>query len=90
MIFPSRVNGIPCQVQITHFSPFIPAKTWGPPETCYEAEGGELEFSLLDRRGRHAAWLERYISPEVEAQIAEEYKVMRMAELYAGYPEPEF
>jgi len=24
-------------------SPYIPAQTSGPPETCYQAEGGEVE-----------------------------------------------
>lgn len=33
-----------------HVSPYVPAKTWGPPENCYPAEGGEVEIEsiLLD------------------------------------------
>lgn len=90
MIFPTRVHGIPCQIQVTHFTPGCPAKTWGPPENCHEAEPAELDFEVLDRRGRHAAWLERYITPEVESRIAEEHHVMRQAEIFAQYPEPDF
>jgi hypothetical protein len=27
-------------------TPYHPAKTSGPPESCYEAEGGELEWEI--------------------------------------------
>jgi len=31
-----------------HVTPLIPAKTDGPPENCYPAEGGEIEWMLAD------------------------------------------
>ena len=55
MIFDSRIAGIPCQIEITHYA---------PPErgfiTCMSSEPldpGELEWIVLDRRGREADWL---------------------------------
>ena len=90
MIFPSRVHGIPCQVQVTHFTPVIPARTSGPPEHCSPAEGGELEFEILDRRGRHAPWLERYLDDKTVSRIYDEHYIMRQGEIYAGDSEPDF
>jgi hypothetical protein len=31
-----------------HATPLIPAKTDGPPEICYPAEGGDIEWMLAD------------------------------------------
>jgi hypothetical protein len=82
MIFPTKVNGIPCQVKVTHYMPGIPAHVMGPPEDCYEAEPEEFEFELLDRRGRSATWLDRYLTPDVIERIAEEHHDMARAEFF--------
>lgn len=58
----ARVCGIPCLVVVTHYEPFVPGRTDGPPELCYPDEGGEAEWYLADRRGRKAEWLERKMS----------------------------
>lgn len=55
----ARVCDIPCLVVVTHYEPFAPGRTYGPPELCYPDEGGEAEWHLADRRGRKAEWLER-------------------------------
>lgn len=34
------------EISVLHYSPAIPAKTWGKPEDCYEAEDGELEYII--------------------------------------------
>lgn len=60
--FDARVCGIPCLVVVTHYEPFVPGRTYGPPELCYPDEGGEAEWFLADRRGRKAQWLERKMS----------------------------
>ena len=31
-----------------HYAPVIPAKIDGPPEFCYPAEGGELEYVITN------------------------------------------
>ncbi len=33
-------------------SPYVPAKTWGLPENCYPAEGGEVEIETILHEGK--------------------------------------
>ena len=85
MIFDTTVNGIPCQVKVTHYLPGIPATVSGPPEDCHEGDSGEFDFELLDRRGRLATWLDRYVTDEVAERIAEEHHVICLADYYCPY-----
>lgn len=67
--FEHRVCGIPCIVAVTSWEAYVPAKTYGPPESCYPEEGGCGEWEIRDRRGRPAAWLERKMSEEERERI---------------------
>jgi len=59
VVFDARVHGVPCQVHVLTYEKAVPATYDDPPEP-------ELfEFELLDRRGRRAAWLDRYLNDEV-------------------------
>jgi len=82
MIFPTRLNGIPCKCNVLTYNPGTPAQTSGPPEMCDPGDPEEFEFEILDCRGRRAAWLDCYLSPAVEQQLLEEAHVMRQAEAY--------
>lgn len=87
MRFPTKVQGIPCLCEITSSSPYVPAKTWGPPENCYPEEGGEIEFELLDRGGRYAQWLHNKLTAADIARIEEEASIfIRGQELELAEP----
>jgi hypothetical protein len=68
----TRVCGIPCIVRVYDWEPYRPAKLSGPPEYCYEAEGGHGEWGLLTTRGQPAPWLEKKMSDLDRARIDEE------------------
>ncbi len=70
--FDTRVCGIPCIVRVTYWEPYLPAKTYGPPENCYPAEGGEGDWEILDTRGRPAPWLERKMTDRDRNLLSEE------------------
>ena len=82
MIFPSTVNGIPCQIQVTYAKEEVPAQIWGPPEKCSPSEPAEFDFEVLDRRGRPAKWLERYLTDADTERLEEEYRIMLEGECY--------
>ncbi len=48
-------------------------------------EGEEFDFDILDRRGRRATWLDRYINDETKETLLEDYLRMVEAEYYASY-----
>lgn len=55
----TRIAGIPCQIEVTHYIPHQPGRTYGPPEHCYPDEPAEISFDVYDKRGYPATWLER-------------------------------
>lgn len=74
MIFATIVNGIPCQCHVLAYSKAVPGSFNHPPE------GGEFEYELLDRNGRRATWLDRYINPVIDQLLAEEHHIMVQGE----------
>ena len=82
MIFPTTVQGIPCQVEILSVSAYDPGCTSGPPERCYEPEGGEVEFQLLDRKGYRALWLDKLLTIADAKRIEEEILIMNAGKIH--------
>lgn len=81
MIFPTTVHGIPCKCHVTHYAQAVPMIVYGPGMgDATPPEPEEFEYQLLDRRGRRAKWLEKFINPTVDDRMAEEYHIMQMAE----------
>lgn len=74
----SRIDGIPClidtgYIHVTKGTYSLQAET--PSEYYGECE---IEFAVLDRRGRPAPWLERKLTDDIisdiETQILKEYE----------------
>ena len=72
----TRISGIPCIVKYKIYGKYKPAKIDAPPEFCYEAEYPEIEFTVCDRNGRPAPWLELKMNDEdrqrIEVEILED------------------
>lgn len=58
----TRISGIPCLIEASVNGTYTPAKTDADPGRCYEAEYPEIEFDVLDRRGRPAPWLAKKLT----------------------------
>ena len=79
----TRVAGIPCIAEVTHYFRQPPHR--GSAHTCDSDQDyygyTECEFDILDRRGRPAPWLERKATDadreSIEQEITEhiEYEI---------------
>lgn len=72
--FESTVAGIPCQIEVDVFIHVPPHR--GSPHSCdsdVDYYGyTEVGFSVMDRRGRYAAWLERKMTEDERERIERE------------------
>lgn len=68
----THVAGIPCKVRVTEFVPASPGCRRGHPDNWTEDEPAEVDFEILDRRGRPAPWLERKASDGDISRITSE------------------
>lgn len=71
-VFDSHIQGIPCQIKVVYWEPFVPGRFSGPPEQCYPDEGGYGEWEVLDRKGRKAPWLEKRLNEQETQRIETE------------------
>lgn len=62
--FDTRVRGIPCQIKVTRYEE--------------DQDGVDLEYQILDRRGRRADWLESKLSTDDDGMIRQ--KIHRFME----------
>jgi len=74
----AHIHGIPCLIEVTHYAPRLPGRYSGPPESCYPDDPEEIDFTVCDRRGRPAPWLERKMTQadrdEIETLISHEMR----------------
>lgn len=69
----TTVADIPCRAIITHCSGhYRPAITQADPDNCCEAEYPDIEFEVLDLRGRPAPWLARKLTSAESHRIESE------------------
>lgn len=80
MKFPSRIAGIPCQIEVTQYSPELPLIITGSGYgDCLPPEEECFEFIVLDRNNRPALWLERKLTSTDTRRIKEEFKANLIA-----------
>ena len=74
--FESKVAGIPCLIRVDDYEIIPPWR--GSAHTCLSSDDfygyEEIEYTVLDRRGREAMWLERKITADMDEQILEEIR----------------
>jgi hypothetical protein len=86
LTFDHRVAGMPCKVEILSIDgDYVPAKTNADPDSCYPAEYPEIEWQLLDRRGRPAPWLEAKLTSTEREEIEHQCFVLTKKESYHEY-----
>lgn len=88
MEFETRLHGIPCICKITEYYPYVPTHVYGP--GMGDADPPEEEcilYSILDRNGRPAPWLEKYLTPKDDQRICEEFRQHHTKALYDREPE---
>lgn len=73
MMIDTNICGIPCKVQLEHYNPgadmIITGMGFGD---CEPPEPEEVEFTVLDRKGYPAAWLENKLTDSDRDRIEEE------------------
>lgn len=85
MIFDTKVAGIPCQCKVESYSPYRPMRVTGSGMgDCDPPEYEEFEFSILDRKGYPAPWLEKKLKREDSERLLEELHIEQTGERY-GY-----
>jgi len=71
MILPTHIQGIPCRVRVTRYFHQPAIGYWADsPDDCYGYT--EIEFVVLDGRGRPAPWLEKRMFSEDRCAIEQE------------------
>lgn len=72
----TRIQGIPCIVEMTSYFRLAPqGRSADSSDDCYG--GHEIEFTVCDRRGRPAPWLERKMTDADYDRIEDELIAMQ-------------
>ena len=68
----THIDGIPCKIKYSIYGKYVPAKTNAEPDYCHEAEYPVIEFTVYDRKGYLAPWLECKLTDEDRERIEQE------------------
>lgn len=80
MILDTYIRGVPCLIRVTHYTPGEPPIISGPMDWADPGCPAEIEFDVLDQRGRPAPWLERKLMSEDRRAIEQEIIAAKAAE----------
>ena len=64
-----RVAGIPCLIGVIDYTSVEGSYSYNAPSDLDYHGYTDVEYDILDRRGRKAAWLERKVDSDIEADI---------------------
>lgn len=82
--------GMPCLCRVDVEPKFYPGKYSGPWEDSYPDDSDPLEYTLFDRKGYRAGWLEKKSTPEQVEQALEDAGVtFGSASKYDDYDGPD-
>ena len=65
----ARVAGIPCLIGVTTYNSVKGSHSYDAPSDWDYHGYTDIEFDVLDRRGRPAAWLERKMKDQDREQV---------------------
>lgn len=75
MQFDTTISGIPCKCFVHAYSPPKPMKVIGPGfGDALPPEEEEFQFTIQDRKGCSAPWLERKLEDSDYIRLLEEFK----------------
>ena len=78
----TKIQGIPCLVEVTTFINVEPWK--GSPHTCPSSDDyygyTEIEYDVLDRKGYRAKWLERKMTDRDVERVKEDIRNAYLSE----------
>lgn len=66
----TRIQGIPCQIEILSAGHYSPPCWSGHPDNWTPEESEAPEWRVLDRKGYPARWLEKKLTAQDEERIA--------------------
>ena len=78
-IIPYNLKGIPCQIRIDTCAVYSGSYNPEAPSDLDFYGYSEIEFTILDRKGYPAAWLERKLNEIEEEKI--QLEILRYAEI---------
>lgn len=73
MIFPTKIRGIPCQVDVIRYTRERNSLLLSNGE-CFPPEDREFEFNVYNiKRGSPMHWLKDLVTPQIEDQLVKDY-----------------
>jgi hypothetical protein len=67
--FGSRIDGIPCKIRVDVYEPMVPSRDYDEPD-----EPATFEYTVLDRYGYPAHWLQAKVTDAISQRIYEEFQ----------------
>ena len=83
MIFTTKISGIPCLCEVTFHQEAEPMRITGSGFGDAEPPVLEdIEYKILDRKGRPAPWLAKKLTQDDDYRLMDEYKAACFADKY--------